>query len=507
MSGFATVAKNVGQGAGGANTANAASTTQFGETLVAQLVPAAQAIFSHGISTINFVTSSVGSGASVTSANGLATLTSGLASSGSASLQLKRALSYRAGEGSVCRMTALFGTPVADNYQLVGLGNIESGYFFGYQGTIFGVMHITDGAREIRKLTVSAGVANGTSVTITLSGESRTFTINGGSSINQTSWEISQQDYSNMAGGWVTEAYDGTIYFISMHAQPEAGVYSATGTGLTATFSQVVVGATPTINFVSQSAWNIDPMNGNGPSRFNIDPTKGNVYQIGFQYLGFGNARFAIEDSNTGQFQTVHMFKQANARSSPVLKDPHLNAKWQTFNSGSTTAVSLKGASISLFTEGNVTRNVGPAFSTSTSSTDVDSIEKVFLTIRADRIFNNRTAHTEIFLSSLTVSPITTGNHFMTAKIYKNLRLSGPVNFVEVNASQSFCSVDKAATGFSLNNSTLLGTYVVKAGNVLQIDLKGEGFYAAAGETISVTLTSSSDNQDCAVSLTWFEDQ
>ena len=251
MSGFASIARNFG--GGGSSTTNAAGTTQFGEQLVAQLVPSSQAIFTHGVSTINFVTASVGAGASVTSANGLASLSSGTAISGSATVQLKRALSYRAGEGSICRMTAMFGTPIADNYQFVGLGNIESGYFFGYKGTAFGVMHVADGAREIRKLTVTAGVADGTSVTVTLNGESRTFTINGGGTVNQTSWEISQQDYSNVAGGWQTEAYDGTIYFISMQAQPADGTYSATGTGLTATFSQVVAGATPTINFVSLS--------------------------------------------------------------------------------------------------------------------------------------------------------------------------------------------------------------------------------------------------------------
>lgn len=322
MSGFATIARNgSGNGISGQSN-NAAATTQFGETAVAQLSPSSQAILTHGINPVTFVTASIGTEASVTSSGNLAVLQSGTATTGSATLSLRRNIAYRAGQGSLGRMTAIFGTPAANNYQLVGLGNADCGYYFGYQGTNFGVMHITDGYREVRKLTVTAGVATSTSVTITLSGEARSFSIAGGGTVNQTSWEISQQDYTNMAGGWKAEAYDGTVYFIALTAGPRNGTYSAAGTGLTATFSQTQAGVATTVNFVSQSQWNVDTMDGDGPSRFNLDKTKGNVYQVGFQYLGFGNARFAIEDSNTGQFQPVHMLKLANTRTTPVLRDP-----------------------------------------------------------------------------------------------------------------------------------------------------------------------------------------
>lgn len=509
MSGFATINRGGGSGdnINGLGT-NAASTTQFGESLVAELTPIAQAIFTHGVNSVNFVTGVVGAGADIQTGNdNLVTLLSGNATTGSATVQLKRAISYRAGQGSLCRMTAIFGIPAENNYQLAGLGNIDCGYFFGYQGTAFGLMHITDGFREVRKLVVAAGVADGTTVTITLNGEARAFTINGGSSVNQTSWEISQQDFSNMAGGWVTEAYDGTIYFIAQKAGSASGAYSATGTGLTATFSQVVAGVATTINFVSQSQWNIDTMDGNGPSRFSIDPTKGNVYQVGFQYLGFGNARFAIEDSSTGQFQPVHMIRMANSRTTPVLRDPHLSALWQSVNVGGTTSVSMKGASAAIFTEGTVVRNVGPSFSTSATNTDIDTAEEPLLTIRADRIFRDMTTHTEAFASTLTVSSITAGNHSITARIYKNLRLTGPVNFSSVNATQSFCSVDTSATGFTSNNSTLLATYVLKGGSSIVVDLKGDSFYISPGETLTITLAASSNNVDGSAAITWFEDQ
>lgn len=105
MSGFALIAKNGGQGAGGSNTTNASSTTQFGEALVAQLTPASQATFVKGLNSTIFLSRSIGNGATVTAASGSAFVKSGTASTGSAAVQMRRGLSYRAGQGSLFRGT------------------------------------------------------------------------------------------------------------------------------------------------------------------------------------------------------------------------------------------------------------------------------------------------------------------------------------------------------------------------------------------------------------------
>jgi hypothetical protein len=56
-----------------------------------------------------------------------------------------------------------------------------------------------------------------------------------------------------------------------------------------------------------------------------LDQTKGNVYEINFQYLGFGNSTFNIEDSETGKFTTFHNIKNANSRTTTVLKNPNVS--------------------------------------------------------------------------------------------------------------------------------------------------------------------------------------
>jgi hypothetical protein len=507
MSGFASIARNGGQGAGGSNTANAAGTSQFGEALVAQLTPSAQATFVHGLNVINFITRSIGAGSSVTSYSGSAFLQSGTAATGSAAIQMRRGLTYRPGQGSLCRVTSIFGPPVADTYQLCGLGNVESGFYFGYRGLDFGVHHFTGALREVRKLTIAAGVAGGTSVTVTLNGESKTFTVSGGSSVNQTSWEISYEDWTNIGGGWVAEAYDGTIYFIALRTGARTGTYSATGGTLDATFTQFIAGTSVAGTFVSQSDWNIDKLDGSGPSRMVLDKTKGNVYQVGFQYLGYGNTRFAVEDPQTGQFQACHMIRQANVRTTPVLKDPHASVIWTVSNAGSTTSTHMTGASGAVFCEGEVTRNIGPAFSAYGVNSDVDGVEEPVLTVRSNRIFRNNVGYGELDISTLSATVPSTGAHYVVLRVYKNLRLTGPVNFTNVNADQSIASYDTAATGFSANQNTLVASYVVPFGGSVNLDLKGDNFFLSVGESLTITAQASTNNAVVTCALTWFEDQ
>ena len=61
---------------------------------------------------------------------------------------------------------------------------------------------------------------------------------------------------------------------------------------------------------VEQPNWNVDQMNGNGPSGVNLDPTKAQIMFIDIEWLGVGSVRtgFVIE----GRFLLCHVFHHAN---------------------------------------------------------------------------------------------------------------------------------------------------------------------------------------------------
>ena len=180
MSGFSqTTLSRAGFSATGESTSY--SISGFGEMISAGLEPTAQGTFVHGINDILFFTCSNGVASSVSVASGTMSMSSGNSTSGSAHCELRRALKYRPGQGSACRLTAIFGAPVANTKQLVGAGNVESGYYFGYSGTEFGIFHEEKSGLEVRSLNVAAGVASTTNVTVTLNGAQKVVPVTGGS--------------------------------------------------------------------------------------------------------------------------------------------------------------------------------------------------------------------------------------------------------------------------------------------------------------------------------------
>jgi len=48
---------------------------------------------------------------------------------------------YKAGEGITARFTTVFGSPKAGNVQEIGAGTTENGYFYGFNGTSFGILY------------------------------------------------------------------------------------------------------------------------------------------------------------------------------------------------------------------------------------------------------------------------------------------------------------------------------------------------------------------------------
>ena len=68
-----------------------------------------------------------------------------------------------------------------------------------------------------------------------------------------------------------------------------------------------------------QSSWVYDKADGSGGLAA-VDWTKGNVFAVQYQYLGFGNIRFSMEDRSTGAFVPVHDIKYPGLNTLPSLQ-------------------------------------------------------------------------------------------------------------------------------------------------------------------------------------------
>jgi hypothetical protein len=488
------------------------SVSTFGELNVVEMTPVAQGDFVHNINDQTFNSRSF-SGGTVNVQENMAVLNSGTSASGSAVVQLRRQLRYRPGQGAIMRATAVFATGTVGNAQFIGLGNSESGYFLGYFSNFFGILHSKTGAREIRRLDIETPVTTAEDVTVELNGSTIVIPVTGSGNETQTAYQLSLDNYREVgAGGWITDVYSGSVYFISARSRQDAtGSYSVAGSTISGSFTRVVAGLNQENDFILSSQFNNDKLDGTGPSGFVMDPQKGNVFQIGFQYLGFGNAKFMVEDPETGYFIKMHEIKNSNALEKPVLKNPNVSALATSANIGGTQPVEMKTASMAAFTEGKVVK-LDPKYATS-QDYSVNSASYLPLSLlKVSRIFNGISCFGNFELLKIAASneSAAAAPKTLTIGLFLGAGISGDVDFQHILTDQSIVDCAKldpsSNTISNLANITPFYEIVVGAGSAETQILKDFEFSFGPGETVLVAIKTSGLVAG-TVALNWYEQQ
>ena len=483
----------------------------FGEINVVQMTPVAQGDFVHSVNPQIFNSRSF-SGGSVTTSQNMAVLNSGTSASGSAVVQLRRQLRYKAGQGAVMRATALFETGTVGNAQFIGMGNSESGYFLGYFSNFFGILHSKTGAREIRRLDIQTA-AGTESVTVELNGNTIVVPVVGGASEEQTAYQLGLGNYREVGlGGWITDVYSGSVYFISARSRQDAtGSYSVTGVSISGSFTRVVEGQNQENDFIPSSLFNVDKLDGTGQSGFILNPQKGNVYQIGFQYLGFGNAKFMVEDPETGYFIKMHEIKNANALDKPVLKNPNVSILATSANIGGTQPVEMKTASMVAYTEGKVVK-LDPKYAKTLTYSINSSTYLPLGLFKVARIFNGISCfgNFEILKLGGSNESAAAAPKTLTIGLFLGSQITGPVNYQHIREDESIvdCATLDPATNTISNLSSITPFYelIVGAGGATTVDLRDLDVSFGPGEDVLVAIKTSGPIAG-TVSLNWYEQQ
>ena len=110
----------------------------FGAMLVSSESIRVNLSFPYGINTRLVETATVATG-TVSHSIGRAALQTGINNAGLAKLESREAIKYTPGQGIIARFTAVFTPGVANSRQEIGIGDDLDGFFFGYNGTQFGV--------------------------------------------------------------------------------------------------------------------------------------------------------------------------------------------------------------------------------------------------------------------------------------------------------------------------------------------------------------------------------
>lgn len=466
--------------------------TAFGELMSAEMTPFVQATAVYNRLPANMRTYTA-SGGSATLTGGEFVCTTGTISGGFGVIRSARALNYKGGVGGRFRGTGRFPTGgIANSLQGIGFFNVGDALLFGYSGTTFGIIYQKGGFQEVRTITIAGASGGSTSLTLTLNGTVYTIPLTSGTTAHNA-WEIEQWLQTNASSTWNAYQNGNTVTISATTDGAKNGTYSFSHATATGTIAQVTAGVTKTTTFIPQANWNVNT------ASF-LDPSKGNVYQIDFQYLGYGNIFFYVENPDTGRFMLVHRIKYANANTSPSLGNPSMHCGVFAASLGSTTNITVASACVASFLQGSPGRTRNPrSFSNSKS---VGTTLTNILTIRNRDIFGGRANQVEI--EPLILSVYTESTKGARVYVATNATLGGETNYSYLEEVTLVSEVDTAATTVT-NGTPLLDLRIPQGG--AQIDLTPLRIRIPPNVTITVALAvNSGAASDSGAGFSWYED-
>jgi hypothetical protein len=105
-------------------------------------------------------------------------------------------------------------------------------------------------------------------------------------------------------------------------------------------------------NAVDQSSWNLDPLDGTGPSGITLDVTKTQILVIDYEWLGVGRVRFGFNIDGVTTY--CHEFLNANNLTSVYITTPNAPIRYEIENVSAGAGDSLEAICCSVQSEGGV---------------------------------------------------------------------------------------------------------------------------------------------------------
>lgn len=463
-----------------------APTLPFGAVHVETLTPVVQADPLYGLNPTEILPSTSGSGVASTLDNNFYAAT-GTTIYSFGSIQSRKRVRYRPGQGVIGKFSAHWSTPAASSIVVAGFGTAESGFYFGYNGTSFGILHSRGGVREVQTLTVTTKSSGTQDIQVTLNGVAYTVSgITNGASATTTAYEISRGSF----GTWSAEQRGATVVFVAGDVGNKAGAFSigqtGAGTPAAGSFAETVAGVASTDTWIPQASWNGDPLDGTGGSGFTLNPALGNVFEIGIQYLGYGAITFSVEipgtAGNNATKQVVHTLNYPNTSTATSVSQPSFPFTMAAYSAGSTTNVWVKCGSFAGFLEGEK-RATGGRFTYTVQSTAVTTALRPLMTIRNDRLYAGRANQATVNLLSFGGAMEDTTP--VTLYLIRNATLGTTPNYA-VWGSGSATYVDTSATtcSYTDNNQVIFSVPLGASGSSLFAF--GDDVTLQPGETITL---------------------
>lgn len=212
-----------------------------------------------------------------------------------------------------------------------------------------------------------------------------------------------------------------------------------------------MVGATPTIRLLSdtghgdeswqQSTWNLDKLDGTGPSGAVLDLTKTQILVIDFQALYTGRVRvgFDIDGDIVYAVEASH----ANKSADPYIQTANLPVRVGMTCTG-TVSTTMQFICCSVISEGGQDDTTGYQFSVEGTATAASSARTHLLSVRPASTYNSIVNRSKFVLESVDV--VVTGNQPVKWELILGEALTDTTTFNAVNATYSGFEYNTAGT-------------------------------------------------------------
>jgi hypothetical protein len=252
---------------------------------------------------------------------------------------------------------------------------------------------------------------------------------------------------------------------------------------------------------IPQASWNIDTLDGNGPSGINVDFEKLQILAFDMSYSGNGSVRFGVMVEN--KMIIAHQSSAFNLYAVNNFTTPSLPISYEIESTSG--ASTLKQQSCCIMIEGNYEeRGVQRSVNTGTTAKNVGSTLTPVLSIKLKSQYRKGVIHPESFNILQT-----SNNKTLYYAIYMYTSLTGASWSESQSGTNCIAEVDTSATAFS--GGILVDSGYLPAKATTTISEKFNNILSLAGDIagntdiLTIAIAGVGGSVPCFASLNYYE--
>lgn len=257
------------------------------------------------------------------------------------------------------------------------------------------------------------------------------------------------------------------------------------------------------IEQTTQTSWNLDTMDGNGPSEVDLDWSTNKIFIIDFLWLGINRVRWGVKLG--GDIVYFHESVFDEGFNGVYMSSPNQPLRWEARH-GTSTAATLKYICASVSSEGSINQ-IGKVFSENlgTSHVNANNTNNKYALLG----ISLQSSKVDTFIDLLDISILSNTSDNQLVEVWYNPTVAGTFTFNAV--TDSSCAIAKGSSGGSntVTGGTLIFSQYVSSHTATQFSVDNAIKLGASidgvSDTIVITCNPLTSNSDVLAGINWRE--